>query len=148
MSPPNSTDEGGEIGRPRKELDLALLRALSEVGCSIEEMAAMISRQSKKLGGEGINWRTVQRRLNEEIYREAWEEGVLVGKATLRVQMVKQGKMMNGAGVHINQFIAINWLGMRSRQRDEAGTNTNDNTITVIVKGGMPEKAPEKPSGA
>ena len=51
---------------------------------------------------------------------------------------------MNSAGVTMSQFLAINWLGMRARQRDEAGTNTNDNTITVIVKGGMPDK----PSGA
>lgn len=81
----------------------------------------MISSQALKLGGEPIDLRTVKRRLKEPEYHEAWENGVNVGKAKLRLQMVKQSKLMNSAGVSMAQFLAINWLGMTSRSVEHSG---------------------------
>jgi hypothetical protein len=118
---PSEDQSSADTGRPRKELDLQLLAILAEAGASQAEIAAMISSQALKLGGEPIDLRTVKRRLKEPEYHEAWENGVNVGKAKLRLQMVKQSKLMNSAGVSMAQFLAINWLGMTSRSVEHSG---------------------------
>jgi len=79
----------------------------------------MITRQSEKLGGVPIDLRTIKRRLSEPEYRDAWENGVNVGKARLRLQMLKQSKLMNSAGVSMAQFLAVNWLGMTNKSSVE-----------------------------
>ncbi|GEM_PF-6059660 len=79
----------------------------------------MITRQSENLGGDAIDARTIKRRLKEPEYHEAWQNGVNVGKARLRLQMVKQSKLMNSAGVSMAQFLAVNWLGMTNKSSVE-----------------------------
>jgi hypothetical protein len=106
----------GEPGRPRKEIDLQLLALLAEAGASIDEIAAMLTRS-----GADIDARTIKRRLKEPEYRDAWENGVNVGKAKLRLQMVKQSKLMNSAGVSMSQFLAVNWLHMTSKAVEHSG---------------------------
>jgi hypothetical protein len=71
------------FGRRRKEVDLQLLGLLAEAGAPIEEVAAMLTRS-----GADIDARTIKRRLKEPHYHQAWQNGVNVGKAKLRLQMV------------------------------------------------------------
>ncbi len=96
--------------QPRVELDMKLLRLLAEDGCSIDEIVAMLRRCGATVGRE-----TVKRRLAEPAYREAWEDGVMAGKAMLRSNMMKQAKMMNSAGVSMAQHLSRTYLGMNDK---------------------------------
>jgi hypothetical protein len=99
-------------GRPRIQLDETLIMRLSECGCSVDEMAAMLTRSGLK-----IDRRTILRRLQEPDYREAWETGQLVGKATLRSQMFKLARMTQNPHVanQMCQFLARHWLNMSEK---------------------------------
>lgn len=116
MEKKKAPEEEPKTGAPKKDIDLQLLAVLSEVGASIEEIAAMISRQSANLGGDTISSRTLKRRLKDEPeFREAWENGVNVGKAKLRLQQVKLSKLMNSAGVQMAIHLGRHWLGQHER---------------------------------
>lgn len=114
-------------GRPRIELDHPLLMTLASAGCSIDEIAAMLRRS-----GVQLDMRTLKRRLTEPDYRAAWEEGQLIGKASLRSQMVRQSKLMNGAGVNMAIHLSKHWLGMTERSLLEL-TGRVDSTVEVTT---------------
>jgi hypothetical protein len=106
----------GAVGRPRKEVDLQLLGLLAEAGASIGEVAAMLTRS-----GLDIDARTIKRRLKEPQYHDAWQNGVAVGKVKLRLQMVKQSRLMNSAGVQMAIHLSKHWLGMTEKTALDVG---------------------------
>ena len=144
-----------DTGRPRKELDLPLLKLLASAGCSHAEAAAYISRQSEKLGGDTIDVRTFKRRIAEPIYAEAWNEGVDTGRAELRLEMksATRAKFRSGpaAGTPTNAaatmmlHLSKHWLGMHDRVLNlNVSIDDLDKAIvelerrTVAASGGQP----------
>lgn len=104
--------EKAKIGRPRIEIDLDLLRNLAMCGCSLDEIAAMLRRSGLK-----VDLRTIKRRMTEPAYRAAHEEGVLVGKATLRSQMFRLARMSQhpSAATQMCIHLSKHWLGMTDK---------------------------------
>lgn len=108
--------ESGEPATPKKkdprriEIDLKLLTMLSSAGCSVEEIAAMLRNSGLK-----INLRTLKRRLAEPEYKEAREQGYLIGNAKLRSNMFVLASLRNSAGVQMCKFLAVNRLGMTDK---------------------------------
>lgn len=115
-----------KTGRPRKEVDLKMFRALSAAGCSIDEIASMLRNS-----GCQIDRRTLLRRLEEPDYAEAREDGQNVGKARLRSNMVEHAKLKNSAGVHMSIFLAKNWLGMHDKSSMEL-SGRNGGPISTV----------------
>ena len=111
-----STEAGAagkkKSGRPRIEIDLLLLGRLAEVGCSVDEIAAMLRRS-----GLQVDARTIKRRLNEPKYRDAWDEGQHVGKAMLRSRMValSRNTAAPGPAVQMSIHLSKHWLGMTDK---------------------------------
>lgn len=97
-------------GRPRIDIDLNLLKNLAALGCSIEETAQMLRNS-----GLQVDAKTIQRRLKEEPYRDAMEQGVATRNFKLRSTMVKQSMLMNSAGVQMSIYLSKNFLGMTDK---------------------------------
>ena len=112
---------GKPPGRPKIEIDLRMLAQLATIGCTKEEAAAVI----------GCGPRTLMLRLKEQEYQDAWENGVLMGKVSLRRLQLRHA---NGAGSS-----AVNMTIHLSKQRrgetDKAAiemSGPNGNPINVV----------------
>jgi hypothetical protein len=116
-----------ETGRPRIEIDLKLIMLLSEAGCSVEEMAAMLIRS-----GVTMTLRTLKKRMAEPEYQEVRELGWLCGNAKLRSNMIRQSLLQNGAGVAMSKFLAANRLGMSDNPTGAVNVNVL-NSVNVTT---------------
>jgi len=107
-----------KIGRSRIKLTAAQLKTIARLasfGCSIEEISQILSG----MGVKGASASTLFRRLADDRKVAAIiDAGIATGNVRLRSRMMKQAMMMNGAGVHQAQFLAVNRLGM-SRDPDK-----------------------------
>ena len=91
-------------GRPRKELNKAQLSSLAAIGCTQREIAQYF----------GVSEKTVERRLEEEAYRQAFDRGEGEFKVSLRRLMVRRAQEGNTAMLI---FLAKNVLGMADQPR-------------------------------
>lgn len=82
-----------KMGRPRKEIDLKTLGNLARIQATVEEAAAWF-RVSKD---------TMKRRLRQERFRRAWEEGQERGRISLRRLQFRAAQKGNTA--------MLIWLG-------------------------------------
>src|SRR5215475_300290 len=80
---------GRPVGRPRKKTDERQVYELAKLGCSQYEAASVL----------GIDHRTFKRRLQEEVFYEAWEKGQAVGAVALRQLQWKHAKRPDSSGV-------------------------------------------------
>jgi hypothetical protein len=94
----------------RIDIDLKLIDVLSEAGCSVEEICAMLQRSGVKM-----HLRTLKRRMTEPDYLEARDRGRLIGRAKLRSNMIRLSRLSNSAGATMSIFLAKNWLGMTDK---------------------------------
>ena len=112
---------GKPPGRPKIEIDLRMLAQLATIGCTKEEAAAVI----------GCGPRTLMLRLKEQEYRDAWENGVLMGKVSLRRL---QWRHANGAGssaVNMTIHLSKHRLGETDKAAIEM-SGPNGNPINVV----------------
>lgn len=115
-------------GRPRKdgqpnrshlaapiEIEAWRVEAGGRLGLTQEEMAAML----------GLSMGKFQRLLRQRVpdqtitYRDVFERGQLVVRASLRRTLIEQSKMMNTAGVTAAKWLSANWFGWSERRSEE-----------------------------
>lgn len=94
------TPAGGKRGRgrPRKEIDVAMLRKLAGIGCTQEEMAAVLGCSVDTLVNN---------------FSEALNQGVQEGRASIRRQMLVHFMKGNQSAIRL---VAANLLGWREKQ--------------------------------
>jgi len=89
------------MGRPKKELDKDVIANLSQIGCTQEEIGAVV----------GISARTLQRRFADLI-----EDNKNIGKASLRKRMWSSALKGNP---NMMIWLSKNYLGMKDRTVQE-----------------------------
>lgn len=92
-------------GRPRKEIDLALVSQLAAIQCTDEEIAAAV----------GVCVETLIRRKKEPDFLDALEGGKAKGRVSLRRL---QWKAANAGNTAVLIFLGKNVLGQRDRPED------------------------------
>jgi hypothetical protein len=115
-------------GRPRIEIDKDILKALSAVMCSNEEICAGL-----RSAGCELDLRTLKRRLQEPLYREIWQAGRNERKIGLRRLQWRHAQMPNSAGVNMTQHISKHWLG-ETEAAAVAAVQINNTTHNNSVK--------------
>lgn len=123
--------EHGEPGAPRKEIDTKLLTKLKSIGCTNDEIQAVM----------GVSADTLQRRAKDTpAVKEALETGAAKGRATLR-RAQWQGAMKGNTGMLV-------WLGKQLLgQRDYAQiahTGPNDGPIKTETTYADLKKLPQE----
>lgn len=114
------------LGRPRKDIDEKILGNLASLGCTIEEIAGVLS----------VSARTLRRN-----YAEIIDANRERGKASLRKKL--WDKAMKENNTHMLIWLSKNYLGMKDRTVNE---NINEplplviETKTVNVTDGKKEK--------
>jgi len=100
--PPNSHGgrRAGAGGKPL-EFDLVLVRNLSRIQCTDEEIAAVLH----------VSERTIKRHKKRPEFREAMEAGKAEGRVSMRRQLFK---LAEGGNVAATIFLAKNLLGYRN----------------------------------
>lgn len=86
------------MARRRIELDLS----------ELEKLAAMHCTQAEVAGFFGVATKTIQRRLKERRYREAWERGTARGRVSLRRAQFRAAEKGNATMLI---WLGKNWLG-------------------------------------
>ena len=108
-----------KVGRPRKGVSLRWLQVLASVGCTQDEAARFLR----------VSASTLDRRLAEDKYRVAWEEGVGEARFSLRRKLYKLADHNVAAAI----FLAKNELGMRDVQRTEVGGSDGAQAVKVVI---------------
>ena len=89
------------MGRPNKNVDEDVIAKLSQIGCTQEEIGAVV----------GISARTLQRRFSDLV-----EENKNIGKASLRKRMWASALKGNP---NMMIWLSKNYLGMKDRTVQE-----------------------------
>ena len=89
------------MGRPNKDVDEDVIAKLSQIGCTQEEIGAVV----------GISARTLQRRFSDLV-----EENKNIGKASLRKRMWASALKGNP---NMIIWLSKNYLGMKDRTVQE-----------------------------
>ena len=89
------------MGRPNKDVDEDVIAKLSQIGCTQEEIGAVV----------GISARTLQRRFSDLV-----EENKNIGKARLRKRMWASALKGNP---NMMIWLSKNYLGMKDRTVQE-----------------------------
>jgi len=109
--------ESGDKPRERKRLakieftpeQRKIVAGLSAIGCSLDEIAATLRSSGLKISNRSLDVHLKK----DELLRQQYDDGIATRNVKLRSRMFQQAMMMNGAGVHQAQFLAVNWLGMK-----------------------------------
>jgi len=106
---------------PRKKtpIDVSQLTKLAALDCTQAEAAAFFE----------VSTTTLETRLKEDQYREAWESGKALGNVSLRRDMVRLRK--RSAAVCI--FEAKNRLGMTDRASIKVKSQDETNTAIRVI---------------
>jgi hypothetical protein len=102
------------VPRRRIELDVDELEKLAAMHCTREEVAGFF----------GIAVKTVQRRLKESRYADAWERGIARGRVSLRRAQFRVAE--NG-----NPTMLI-WLGKQWLRQSDAPLQTSESKSALI----------------
>ena len=101
------------MGRPNKDVDEDVIAKLSQIGCTQEEIGAVV----------GISARTLQRRFSDLV-----EENKNIGKASLRKRMWASALKGNP---NMMIWLSKNYLGMKDRTVQE----TIVEPLPLIIEG-------------
>ena len=99
----NDTNKTQSMGRPNKDVDEDVIAKLSQIGCTQEEIGAVV----------GISARTLQRRFADLI-----EDNKNKGKASLRKRM--WDKAIKKDDTHMQIWLSKNYLSMKDRTQTES----------------------------
>ena len=114
-------------GRPRIQIDLAQVEALAQIGCTLDEIAAVLN----------VSPSTVDdRMLKDEGFQAAHKKGSEHGKATLRRMQWNSAK-----GGHVTMMI---WLGKQLLgQKDHRSVNLSVEGHALKLAEQIKEKDPK-----
>lgn len=96
---------GKKMGRKRVEIDMKQFEQLAAIHCTQEEIAGVF----------GVNRETIKNRLKEPEYREAYENGLARGKASLRRTQFDLAKKNAGMAI----FLGKQYLDQRDVTTNE-----------------------------
>ncbi len=100
-------------GRPRIQIDLAQVEALAQIGCTLDEIAAVL----------GVSVSTVDDRMSkDEGFQASHKKGSEHGKATLRRM---QWNSARGGNVTMMIWLGKQLLGQKDQSRMEATLDVN-----------------------
>ena len=103
--------------------------------------------------GLQVDAKTIQRRLKEEPYRDAIDQGIAARNVKLRSQMVKQSMLMNSAGVQMSIYLSKNFLGMTDKSslelmgKDGGPIETRDTSARETITSRIARIAARQRSG-
>ena len=116
------TGAKNSTGRPRAQIDLEQVEKLAGIGCTIEEIAAVLK----------VSKRTMIRRSKEPKFKEAIERGLLAGCASLRRAQRKAALAGNPAMLI---WLGKNILGQRDLPIDSSRTDRLDEVLKGLWEG-------------
>jgi hypothetical protein len=96
---------GRPVGRPRKKTDERQVFELAKLGCTQYEAASVL----------GIDHRTFKRRLQEQVFAQAWEKGQAIGAVALRQLQWKHAKRSDASGVAMTIHMSKHLLGQNDK---------------------------------
>jgi hypothetical protein len=113
--PPGEKNLGG---RPRKDVDVALVEKLAQIACTDAEIAAIC----------GVSLDTFKRRKDEQDFAELLERARASGRGSLRRM---QWQAASSGSVPMMIFLGKNLLHQRDKFDDESKENVNDKAREV-----------------
>ena len=108
------------VGRPPANIDENILLGLAKIHATQEECAAVLN----------LSPRTIIKKLREEPYKEIWERGRAMGRASLRRLQWAHAQLKNSAGVTMSIHLSKHWLGETEKAALEV-TGRIDSTVEV-----------------
>ncbi len=93
-------------GPPKADIDLAVVEQLASIGCTLDEIAAVV----------GLSKRTLIRREKDAHFLEAIERGRAKGRASLRRE---QWKAAQSGNITALIWLGKQLLGQRSFERED-----------------------------
>lgn len=124
--PRKKTADPKPPGRPRKEIDVKVLRALASIGATEEEICAGLAAS-----GTQLDLRTLKRRLQEPAYREVWDLGRNKFKLSIRRLQFQHAHLKNSAGVTMTIHMSKHHLGETEKSLVEL-TGKNGGPISTV----------------
>ena len=116
--------------RKRVDIDLDEFEKLAGLQCTREEVAEWF----------GVSLATIESRLREKPYREAWERGKGRGKVALRRAQYNNAVKRNNASLQI--WLGKQWLGQRDGDfSDDAEAKAAIIDLAARLRGGGKGKA-------
>ena len=110
-----------ENGRPKKEFNVEQLGKLAEFDLSLEELAAFFDCSKS----------TIQRRLKESEYAEAFERGKQLGNISLKRKMWQ--KALEGNTTMLI-WLSKNRLGFSDKQEFKPIGTSDQPTVTIVIE--------------
>ena len=123
-------------GKPRKPIDMELVKTLASIHCTDEEIASVV----------GVSHETLVRRKREPEFAEVMATARAGGRASLRRM---QWQAAQGGNITMMIFLGKNLLRQRDRFEDEEKDSVTEkarevaNALKAMVKAEKGEKAEE-----
>lgn len=136
-----------KLGAPPKPIDIEDFRKLCVLQCTEDEIAGFFA----------VSTRTIKRRLKEDLYRAAWDEGRAAGRISLRRKMWATAAGGGSSAGRMQEHLSKHWLGMTDKAAEiqvNAQLNqqalqapvTIENKIVVMLKIGDDTAMPMRPA--
>jgi hypothetical protein len=113
------------MGRPRIQIEAEDVQNLAAVGCSVEEIAILVTPDEQAIKNKFINHRTIERR-----FAPALKKGRGMMKGRLRSAIFERA-MAGDTTLLI--FLAKTVLGMREKEKADVSVNVNVNTAACAA---------------
>lgn len=108
---------GRPPGRPPIEIDLRVLGQLAGIGCTHEEAAAVL----------GCGLRTLKERIaKDEATGQAWENGKLIGKVSLRRLQIRHANGNGSSAVNMTIHLSKHRLGQVDQHKHSGAVGVYD----------------------
>jgi len=121
------------MARPKLQIDSEDIKNLAAVGCSVEEIAALITPDERIIEGKFINHKTVERR-----FGPALKKGRAMMKGQLRSRLFERA-MAGDTAILI--FLAKTILGLReSKETPDVSVNVSAAACAAVADARSPEK--------
>lgn len=108
-------------GRPKSAIDIEQLEKLAALACTIEEAASFL----------GISKNTLIRRLKEQKYRRAWDDGLNKGNVSLRRLQWTKANSESSSSVAMIIHLSKHRLGQTDKSLIEM-TGRNGGPIQML----------------
>ena len=106
------------MGRPKKAIDSELLRSLARLGCTWDEIAAVLQ----------IARGTFSARMKEKKYRDAYDRGIAEGNTSLRRAQYDSAV---GGNATMMIWVGKNRLGQTDRVETHNETTVHDDSNAI-----------------
>jgi hypothetical protein len=120
------------MARPKLQIDPADIQNLAAVGCSVEEIAALITPIERVIESKFINHKTVERR-----FGPALKKGRAIMKGQLRSKLFERA-MAGDTAILI--FLAKTILGLREKKSADIRVNVDAAACAAFADTRSPEQ--------